>query len=114
MAGLVLAGCGTEPEPSAPTATLPAPSEGISRNEAVEAARDAASNMVADEWQVRAATAGLLGQVVPESEKYEWARDLPRDLRVWRVSFVSGDLSALVVTDFIDGRVYGVVVGIAN
>ncbi len=67
-----------------------------------------------EEWQVDAVTAGPLRQVVPEFESYEWARDLPADLRVWRVGLESGDLSALVVTDFMDGRVYGVVVGIAN
>ena len=70
--------------------------------------------MVGEEWQVGAATAGRLEQVVPEFEIYEWARDLPTDLRVWRVGLTSGELSALVVTDFFDGRVYGVVVGIAN
>jgi hypothetical protein len=116
MACLLLAGCATapEPEPSAPTASPPAPSEGISRADAIEAAREAASQMVAEEWQIGAVTAGRLGQVVPEFENYEWARDLPTDLRVWRVGLVSGELSALVVTDFVDGSVYGVVVGIAN
>jgi hypothetical protein len=70
--------------------------------------------MVAEEWQVGTVAAGRLGQIVPEMEHYDWARDLPPDLRVWRVGLVSGDLSALVVTDFTDGSVYGVVVGIAN
>lgn len=116
IACLLATGCGTlpEPEPSAPTGSPTAPSEGISRTDAIEAARDAASDVLAEEWQVDAVTAGPLGQVVPDLEHHEWARDLPTDLRVWRVGLVSGDLSALVVTDFIDGSVYGVVVGIAN
>ena len=116
VACLLSTGCGAlpEPEPSAPTGSPPAPPEGISRTDAIEAARIAASDVVAEEWQVGAVTAGPLGQVVPDLEHHEWARDLPADLRVWRVGLVSGDLSALVVTDFIDGSVYGVVVGIAD
>jgi hypothetical protein len=116
MACLLSTGCGaiSEPEPSAPTGSPPARSEAISREDAIEVARDAASDVVAEEWQIDAVTAGPLGQVVPDLEHHEWARDLPTDLRVWRVGLVSGDLSALVVTDFIDGSVYGVVVGIAN
>ena len=115
MACLLLTGCGgPAPEPSASAASPPALSEGISRNDAIEVARQAASEMAAEEWRIGSVTSGPLGQVVPEFEDYEWARDLPADLRVWRVGLVSGELSALVVTDFMDGHVYGAVVGIAN
>ncbi len=116
IACLLLAGCAAlaEPEPSAPTAAPSAPSKETSRDDAIELARNAASDVVGEEWQVDEVTAGPLGQVVPELERYDWARDLPTDLRVWRVGLVSGNLSALVVTDFVDGSVYGVVVGIAN
>ena len=98
---------------SAPTASPLPPSAGISRDDAIEIAREAVSEM-ASEWQVGAVTAGPLEQAVPEFESYEWARDLPADLRVWRVALTSGELGSLVVTDFMDGRVYGVVAGIAD
>ena len=113
---LLLAGCGTEsePDPSAPKVSLPAPSAGLSRDDAIEAARDAASDVVAEDWQVDGVTQGALGLVMPDREHYDWARVLPGDLPVLRISFVSGDMGALVVMDSTDGTVYGVVVGIVN
>ena len=116
MGCLLLAGCGTnsEPDPSAPRVSLPAPSAGISRDDAIEAARGAASDMVAEDWQLDGVTQGALGEVMPDREHYDWARVLPGDLRLLRIGFVSGDMGALVVMDPTEGTVYGVVVGIAN
>lgn len=116
IACALLGGCATpsEPQPPVPTASRPAPSETVSRNQAIEAALGAAGGVADEEWQVRSATAGTLGQVLPEREHYEWATDLQSDLPVWGVSLMSGDRSALVVLDFTDASVYGVVLGIAN
>ena len=116
VACVVLGSCATDSDPEPPpeaSSASPASSAGISRDDAIEIAREAVSAM-ATEWQVSAVTAGPLEQAVPEFESYEWARDLPTDLPVWRVALTSGELSALVVTDFMDGRVYGVVAGIAD
>jgi hypothetical protein len=115
MGCLLLTGCGTEElDPSAPRVSLPGQSAGISRTDAIEAARDAASDVVAEDWQVDGVTQGALGQVMPDREHYDWARVLPGDLPVLRINFVSGDIGAIVVLDSTDGTVYGVVVGIAN
>ena len=97
---------------TAPPSAAPAPSDGISREEAVDAARAAVPD--ADEWEVTGATAGPLGQVAPYVEDTDWARDLSADLWVWQVSFVRGDRGVYVVIDFVDGSVYGKVESIIN
>ena len=114
MACVLLAACGAGPGQELQSPSTPVESAGISRDDAVEAALDAAGAMVAEDWQPDSVIAGPLGEVLPDRDRYDWARNLPSDLQVWRVGLVSGDLSALVVTDFIDGTAYGVVVGIAN
>lgn len=96
-----------EPVPSAP-----APSEGISRNDAADAARDVLPD--GEEWEVLVVEAGPLGQVETLWELYDWAHDLSADLWVWRVFLVRGDRGATVMIDFVDGSVYGVVEGIVD
>lgn len=104
-----------EPEPSTPATPDGTPDEtaaGISREDAVDAALDALEDTA--KWEVAVAEAGPLGEVRPGWEDTEWGRGLPAALLVWRVFLVSGDLSAEVVIDFVDGSVYGWTQGIAN
>lgn len=103
------------PEPSASAPPNETPDEtpaGISREDAVDAALNALEDTA--EWEVAVAEAGPLGQVRPGWEDYEWGRGLAADVLVWRVFLTSGDLSAEVVMDFVDGSVYGASQGIVN
>jgi hypothetical protein len=98
-----------KPQVSAP----PEPADGISRNDAVDAALDVLPD--AEDWDVHLVKAGPLGQVaLPGWEDTDWGRGLSADLWVWRVFLVRGDRGADVVIDFVDGSVYGVVEGIVN
>ena len=112
---LVLVGCAAPapPESLPASAASSAAADGISRTEAVDVARDALQG-VDEDWDVVLAEAGPLGQVRPGWEESEWGRDLPADIRVWRVVLVAGELSAEVVLDQVDGLVYSSIVGIAN
>lgn len=100
-----------EPEPSAPATPGETPA-GISRATAVDAALDALQDTA--EWEVAVAEAGPIGQIRPGWEDAEWGRGLPADLLLWRVFLVSGDASAEVIIDFVDGSVYGLSQGIVN
>jgi len=99
-------------EPPQPAERAPAPPDGISRTDAVDAALGALPD--AGEWEVLIAEAGPLGQVVPTWEDYEWAGDVTADRWVWRVFLARGDRGAEVVVDFVDGSVYGVIDLILN
>jgi hypothetical protein len=87
--------------------------DGVSRNEAVDIARDALRG-AGDDWDVVLAEARPLRQVSPGWQELEWGRGLSADLPVWRVVMVVGELSAEVVIDFVDGSVYSSTMGIAN
>lgn len=89
-----------------PELSAPAPPDGISRDDAVDAARGVLPD--AEGWEVLVVEAGPLGQVEPGWEAYEWAHDLSADLWVWRVFLARGDKGAQVMIDFVDGSVYGV------
>ena len=114
---LAVTGCAApEPPPSteldSPSpSSEPAPPDGISRDEAVDVALGALPDQA---WRVVRADAGRLGQVRPDWAQTDWGRDLSADLRVWNVVLRSGDVSAGVVLDFVDGAVYDTIVGIAN
>ena len=115
---LVLAGCAsdapssTEPAPPEPSPSATAAQE-ISRDEAIDLAR-AALRALGEDWEVVAATEGTVRQVRPNWKDYPWAERLSGDLRVWSVAMVSGDLSAQVLLDPLDGSVHGYVAGVAN
>lgn len=87
-----------------PVASATAPPHGISRQEAMEIAREA---LPAEEWEELFANAGPVGQY-NQWGGFEWAADLPADLWVWTVSVSRGGGAVEVVIDFVDGRVYGV------
>jgi hypothetical protein len=91
-----------EPEPFPP-----APPDALSKDDAVDAARDAVPG--AEEWRVADVRAGPLGQLDFLWETYEWADDLSADRWVWSVFLTRGDQGARVVIDFVDGSVYGVI-----
>jgi hypothetical protein len=114
---VVLAACAssdsTSTDGSISSPTTPGPSAAISRDEAIEVAFEVLSE-AREDWDVVLAEAGLLAQVKPDWEEYEWGRGLPPDLPVWRVVMEAGDLSAEVVLDSIDGSLHGSVIGIAN
>ncbi len=92
-------------EPPEPVEPAPAPTDGISKNEALDIAYDAVPEM---DGRDVVAEAGAVAHVVPGWESYEWLRDLNPDRWVWRVFLVNGDRGAEVVIDFVDGSVYGV------
>jgi hypothetical protein len=96
-----------------PAPSAPEPSDGISRKDAVSAARDALPD--AEEWDVHVVEAGPLGRVALSGwADSDWGRGLSADLWVWRVFLVRGDRGADVVIDFVDGSVYGITEGIVN
>ncbi|MGH9174981.1 MAG: hypothetical protein ACRD1H_11520, partial [Vicinamibacterales bacterium] len=96
----------------APVPTAPEPSDGISRDEAVAAARDALPDGA--DWEVVVTEAGPLGRIYPLWATNDWSRDLSGDLWVWRVFLVSGDRGADVVIDYVGGSVYVVSPWIVN
>jgi hypothetical protein len=100
-------------EPTAGPTSFPDPAlaDGVSGDEAVQIARDA---LVDEPWVVVGLTAGSLGELRPDWGDYEWGRALSADLRVWRVSLRSGELTAQAVIDAADGSVYTAIQGIAN
>ena len=89
-----------------PVPTAAQPSDGISEDEALQAAREVVPDP--EEWELVYATAGPLGRVEPAWESYPWAEDLSPDLWVWRVFLVRGDMGAIVIMDFADGSVHGI------
>jgi hypothetical protein len=94
------------------SASLETPSPvGISRKEAVEIALEA---LQGETWAVVRADAGPLAQLRPDWSTYEWGKDLPANVRVWRVGLVSGELGGEVVIDFAAGSIYSAILGIAN
>ena len=104
---VILSGCAAPaPRSSAASSSSPEPTDGISRNEAVEVASDALPP-VGEDWDVVLAEAGPLGRVSPGWEEPEWGRGLSADQPVWRVVMVAGEMTAEVILDFLDGSVYG-------
>ena len=97
---MVVTGCGAPiasasapPAAASNTATSPrAPTE-ISREEALDLARDALRKTGVD-WRVVRAQAGGLAPLMPEWETTEWGAALAGDLRVWHLALASGELSA--------------------
>jgi hypothetical protein len=92
---LILTGCAAPAlQSSALVSSSPSAStDGISRNEAVDVARDALRQAGVD-WDVVLAEAGPLGQVRPGWEEAEWGHGLAADMPVWRVVMAAGELSA--------------------
>ena len=90
-----------------------APLDGISREEAVDAALEAVAPLGGG-WTVTQAQVGAIGRIRPGWQEEEWGQELPADLPVWRVALVAGELGAEVILDVADGSVYSSIVGIAN
>jgi hypothetical protein len=101
----------TSPEPS--RATSPASPGEISRDQAIARGREALRE-AGEEWHVVRAQSGQLASVRPGWEEVEWGLGLSGDLRVWRLVMTAGSLSAEVIIDATDGKVYGSVIGIAD
>lgn len=98
------------------TPALPSASDGLSEEDAVSIAREAAP--IAANGDVRSAQAGPLGEVFPSRDLFDWSRDLPADRWVWMVFLVNttaaGDEDgAIVILDYRDGTVYKVMEGIS-
>ena len=114
---VLLSGCAAPPPESVPTPSASgpavAPTDGISRDEAVGAALEAVA-LVGGDWTVTQAQVGAIGRIRPGWQEEEWGQGLPGDLPVWRVALVAGELSADVIIDSKDGSVYSSIVGIAN
>jgi hypothetical protein len=96
----------------APVPTAPEPSGGISRDAAVDAARDALPDGA--EWEVGVVETGPLGRLDPLWETNDWSRDLSGDLWVWRVFLLNDGSGAEVFIDYVDGSVYVVTSGTVN
>ncbi len=93
------------PEPS----IGPTPSDGISGEEAVAAARATVPDP--DQWEISVVEATTVGQLRRDGllSAYKWAAALPSDLWVWRVMVWQGSRGLDIVVDFADGTVYGTV-----
>jgi hypothetical protein len=95
-----------EPEPS----FAPEPSDGISRDDAVDAARDVVPE--AAEWDVIAVEAGPVGQF-EYLVSQPFISEVPADRWVWVIDLGHGPSlgaeGSWVVIDYLDGRVYGVI-----
>src|SRR4029078_5670144 len=83
----------------------PTPSQGVSVDVAVAAARAALPD--AGPWNLGTVRAIQLWQLNPVWEQYEWADGLSRDRWVWSAFFSRGDRGAEVVLDYVDGTVLG-------
>jgi len=113
---VVVSGCGVLPLESVPTQSASPPvaaPDGISREEAVDAALEAVGPLGGD-WTVTQAQLGAIGRIRPGWHEEEWGQELAGDLPVWRVALVADELSADVIIDSEDGSVYSSIVGIAN
>lgn len=95
-----------------PVPSVSAPPTGISREEAVDTARNAVED--GPEWELAVAMSGPLGQIDTSWETNDWSHDLSADLWVWRVFLTRGDRGAEVMIDFVDGTVYHVGHAIVN
>ena len=119
--GTLLSARDIRPAASTPpdlTSALPAPSVpdqtpasvGLTEDVAVAAAR-AASPQSADR-PVVSARAGAFNELLQPPEAYEFSADLPPERWVWVVVLASGDQldaqGTIVVIDYLDGRIYGV------
>jgi hypothetical protein len=131
LLALVLAACATasrgQPSASDPASETaqpsalasPAPpsaSDGLSEDDAVAIAREAAP--IAADGEARSAQAGPLGEVFPSRDLFDWSRNLPADRWVWMVFLVNttagGDEEgAIVILDYHDGTVYKVMEGLS-
>ena len=115
---LIITACAA-PAPESPASTptesavSSAPADELSRDEALDVAREALQAM-GEEWEVERAQAGPLGRVRPGWEELQGGHDLSADLKVWRVVLSSGSLGAEVLIGLGDGEVYSSVGGIAN
>jgi hypothetical protein len=85
----------------------PTPSDGISRDQAVAAARATVPDP--DQWEISVVEAMTVGQLRRDGplSAYKWAAALPSDLWVWRVMLWQGSRGLDIVVDFTDGTVYG-------
>lgn len=98
------------------SATLPSASSGLSEDDAVSIARDAAP--IAANGEVRSVQAGPLSEVFPSRDLFDWSRNLAADRWVWMVFLVNttalGDEDgAIVFIDYYDGTVYEVMEGVS-
>ena len=115
---LIITACAA-PAPESPASTptesavSSAPADELSRDEALDVAREALQAM-GEEWEVERNQAGPLGRVRPGWEELQGGHDLSADLKVWRVVLSSGSLGAEVLIGLGDGEVYSSVGGIAN
>ncbi len=85
----------------------------ISREVAIELAHEALRES-GEDWSLVRALRGELMAVRPGWEETSWGRDLSGELVVWWLQLRSGDLSAEVVLNAVDGTLLGSVSGIAD
>ena len=114
---VMMSACAAPPAASLPpqsaSAAAVAPPDGISREEAVDAALEAVGPL-GEDWTVTQAQVGAIGGIRPGWRDEEWGQELLGDLPMWRVALAAGELGAEVIIDFADGSVYSSIVGIAN
>ncbi len=119
LCGCAAPGLESSPRPSTGSTASPAPAartappDGISRDEAVDIARDELGQ-IGEDWNVVLAETGPIGRVRPGWQDEEWGQRLAGDVPVWRVAMEAGELSAEVIIDLMDGSVYSSILGIAN
>jgi hypothetical protein len=94
----------------------PSASDGLSEDDAVAIAREAAP--IAANGEARSAQAGPLGEVFPSRDLFDWSRNLPADRWVWMVFLMNAtaggdEEGAIVILDYHDGTVYKVMEGIS-
>lgn len=83
----------------------PRPTNGMTRDDAIDAARRAVPD--GDGWKLLVAVAGPIGEVMPGYDGSELEQRLPGKHWIWRVFLARGDRGVQVWIDDVDGTVYG-------
>lgn len=98
---------GRPPAAPAPTSTdAPAPpADGLARDDAIAAARDAMPRLA--EMDVIATAFAPAADMRVEGMWFDGAEAVPDDRWLWRVNFRSGFEGTIVYVDYLDGTVYG-------
>ena len=95
-------------DPFVPPTPAPAgsqPADGVTREQAVEAARAQVDEP--DEWTLGDVRAGSVASLAYDWESHEWTTGLDAEHWVWRISLSRGDEGVEVFVDYVDGTVLG-------